>query len=58
VTQGAPIAGYLLDAYGGQDAGFQAYRPAMFYAGSLALAAAGFVELVRFRSNKNFFARI
>ncbi|KAI1175066.1 major facilitator superfamily domain-containing protein [Nemania sp. FL0916] len=55
---GAPIAGYLLDAYGGQDAGFQAYRPAMFYAGSLALGAAGFVELVRFRSNKNFFARI
>ncbi|TGJ84925.1 hypothetical protein E0Z10_g3834 [Xylaria hypoxylon] len=52
---GAPIAGYLLDAYGGQDAGFQAYRPAMFYAGSLALGAAGFVELVRFRSNRNFF---
>ncbi|KAI0447866.1 major facilitator superfamily transporter [Xylaria telfairii] len=55
---GAPIAGYLLEAYGGQDAGFQAYRPAMFYAGSLALGAAGFVEVVRFRSNRNFFARI
>ncbi|KAI1266060.1 major facilitator superfamily domain-containing protein [Xylariaceae sp. FL1019] len=55
---GAPIAGYLLDAYGGQDAGFKAYRPAMFYAGSLALGAAGFVELVRFRSNRNFFARV
>ncbi|KAI1130264.1 major facilitator superfamily domain-containing protein [Nemania abortiva] len=55
---GAPIAGYLLDAYGGEDAGFQAYRPAMFYAGSLALGAAGFVELVRFRYNKNFFAKI
>ncbi|KAI0817266.1 major facilitator superfamily domain-containing protein [Xylaria sp. FL0064] len=55
---GAPIAGYLLDAYGGQDGGFQAYRPAMFYAGSLALGAAGFVELVRFRSNKNFFAKV
>ncbi|KAI1199056.1 major facilitator superfamily transporter [Nemania serpens] len=55
---GAPIAGYLLEAYGGKDGGFQAYRPAMFYAGSLALGAAGFVELVRFRANKNFFARI
>ncbi|KAF2968112.1 hypothetical protein GQX73_g5418 [Xylaria multiplex] len=55
---GAPIAGYLLDAYGGKDGGFQAYRPAMFYAGSLALGAAGFVELVRFRSNRNFFAKV
>ncbi|KAI0147633.1 major facilitator superfamily transporter [Xylariaceae sp. FL1272] len=55
---GAPIAGYLLDAYGGEDAGFKAYRPAMFYAGSLALGAAGFVQLVRFRSNRNFFARV
>ncbi|KAI0516757.1 major facilitator superfamily domain-containing protein [Xylaria bambusicola] len=55
---GAPIAGYLLDAYGGQGAGFQAYRPAMFYAGSLALGAAGFIELVRFRTNRNFFAKV
>ena len=55
---GAPIAGYLLDAYGGQDAGFQAYRPAMFYAGSLALGAAGFIELVRFRTNRNLFAKV
>ncbi|KAI1756905.1 major facilitator superfamily transporter [Xylaria castorea] len=55
---GAPIAGYLLEAYGGQDGGFQAYRPAMFYAGSLALVAAGFVELVRFRLNRKLFARI
>ncbi|KAI1422886.1 major facilitator superfamily domain-containing protein [Xylaria sp. FL1777] len=54
---GAPIAGYLLDAYGGQEL-FQAYRPAMFYAGSLALGAAGFVELVRFRANRNFFAKV
>ncbi|KAI1367070.1 major facilitator superfamily domain-containing protein [Xylaria arbuscula] len=55
---GAPIAGYLLDAYGGQDAGFQAYRPAMFYAGSLALGAAGFIELVRFRTNRSLFAKV
>ncbi|KAI1329164.1 major facilitator superfamily transporter [Xylariaceae sp. FL0255] len=55
---GAPIAGYLLDAYGGENAGFEAYRPAMFYAGSLALGAAGFVALVRFRSSRNFFAKV
>ncbi|KAI1818363.1 major facilitator superfamily domain-containing protein [Poronia punctata] len=55
---GAPIAGYLLDAYGGENAGFQAYRPAMYYAGSLALASAGLVELVRFRSNRKFFAKL
>ncbi|KAI0972706.1 major facilitator superfamily domain-containing protein [Xylaria arbuscula] len=55
---GAPIAGYLLEAYGGQEGGFQAYRPAMFYAGSLALGAAGFVELVRFRYSRNFFAKV
>ncbi|KAF2222349.1 major facilitator superfamily transporter, partial [Elsinoe ampelina] len=29
---GAPIAGYLLEAYGGEQAGLKAYRPAMFYA--------------------------
>ncbi|KAI1495823.1 MFS general substrate transporter [Biscogniauxia marginata] len=55
---GAPIAGYLLDAYGGESAGFKAYRPAMFYAGSLALGASGFVELVRLRRSSNFFAKL
>ncbi|KAI1823635.1 major facilitator superfamily transporter [Xylaria intraflava] len=55
---GAPIAGYLLDAHGGEDAGFQAYRPAMFYAGSLALGAASLVEVTRFCSNKSLFAKI
>ncbi|KAF7559399.1 hypothetical protein G7046_g4763 [Stylonectria norvegica] len=44
---GAPIAGYILEAYGGADQGLSAYRPAMYYAGSMALAAAGLVALVR-----------
>ncbi|OAA70434.1 Major facilitator superfamily domain, general substrate transporter [Cordyceps fumosorosea ARSEF 2679] len=48
---GAPIAGYILDAYGGQDSGLHAYRPAMFYAGSLALAAAVLVGVMRLRMN-------
>ncbi|KAK1997021.1 MFS general substrate transporter [Colletotrichum falcatum] len=55
---GAPIAGYLLEAYGGADNGLQAYRPAMFYAGSLSLAASGLIALVRFRLNQSIWARI
>lgn len=46
---GAPIAGYILQAYGGKDPDQWAYRPAIFYAGSVALAAAGFVLSVRLR---------
>ncbi|ROT34440.1 MFS general substrate transporter [Sodiomyces alkalinus F11] len=55
---GAPIAGYLLDAYGGAEEGLHAYRPAMFYAGSLALAGAGLVAFLKFRTNKNIFAKV
>ncbi|OAQ73140.1 monocarboxylate permease [Pochonia chlamydosporia 170] len=46
---GAPIAGYLLNAYGGEKAGLEAYRPAMYYAGSLSLASAGLIALMRLR---------
>src|ERR1700760_2219373 len=45
---GAPIAGYLLEAYGGEKGGFEAYRPAIWYAGSLAIGAASLVGFVRF----------
>ncbi|KAK1475822.1 major facilitator superfamily transporter [Colletotrichum cuscutae] len=55
---GSPIAGYLLEAYGGAEGGLQAYRPAMFYAGSLSLAAAGLVAMVRFRINSRILAKI
>ncbi|KAH8647900.1 major facilitator superfamily domain-containing protein [Xylariales sp. PMI_506] len=55
---GAPIAGYLLDAYGGSDSGLQAYRPAIFFAGSLALAAAALVTVMRFRTNRSLFAKV
>ncbi|GME25407.1 major facilitator superfamily transporter [Neofusicoccum parvum] len=48
---GAPIAGFMLNAYGGEEAGFEAYRPAIFYAGSMALAAAGLTAFVRLRIN-------
>ncbi|GJC83386.1 putative transporter ESBP6 [Colletotrichum liriopes] len=58
LRDGCPIAGYLLEAYGGAENGLQAYRPAMFYAGSLSLAAAGLVALVRFRINHRILAKI
>lgn len=32
---GAPIAGYILEKYGGEGAGSAAFRPAMAYAGSM-----------------------
>ncbi|TDZ36027.1 Aspyridones efflux protein apdF [Colletotrichum spinosum] len=55
---GAPIAGYLLQAYGGADNGLQAYRPAMFYAGSLALASAVSVAMVRFHMSRSILAKL
>ncbi|KAJ7149218.1 putative monocarboxylate transporter [Mycena crocata] len=55
---GAPIAGYLLDAYGGADSTLSAYHPAMFYAGSMALGAAGLVSLVRLKTSTNIFTKV
>lgn len=57
-VQGAPIAGFMLNAYGGEKAGFQAYRPAIFYAGSMALAAAGLTGFVRLRINANLTGKL
>ncbi|KFH41632.1 putative transporter-like protein [Hapsidospora chrysogenum ATCC 11550] len=55
---GAPIAGFLLQAYGGAEGGLQAYRPAMFYAGSLALVSAALIVAARFRLSLSLFARL
>lgn len=55
---GSPIAGYLLEAYGGAGGGLQAYRPAMFYAGSVSLAATSLVVMVRFRMSKKLWAKL
>ncbi|KYK61837.1 monocarboxylate permease [Drechmeria coniospora] len=55
---GSPIAGYLLEAYGGAGAGLQAYRPAMWYAGSLALASSAMVTAARVRATGKVFARL
>ncbi|OJJ48040.1 hypothetical protein ASPZODRAFT_151432 [Penicilliopsis zonata CBS 506.65] len=55
---GSPIAGYLLDAYGGTEAGLAAFRPAFSYSGSLTLAGAGLVLAVRFMLEKRIFTRV
>ncbi|KAM0258946.1 hypothetical protein ACHAQJ_003602 [Trichoderma viride] len=53
---GAPIAGYILEGFGGADGGLHAYRPAMFYAGSLALVSGVFILSARFCINRSLLA--
>ncbi|KAJ7914319.1 putative monocarboxylate transporter [Mycena leptocephala] len=55
---GAPIAGYLLNAYGGADSTLSAYHPAMFYAGSMGMGATGLVSLMRLRTSTRFFQKV
>ncbi|KAM0513314.1 hypothetical protein ACHAPE_007966 [Trichoderma viride] len=53
---GAPIAGYILEAFGGTDGGLNAYRPAMFYAGTLALVSGVVILAARLYINKSLLA--
>jgi MFS family permease len=55
---GGPIAGYLLARYGGLESGIAAFRPAMYYAGSMSLGAAGLVALMRFRMNPKVLGKV
>lgn len=55
---GAPIAGYLLEAYGGEKSTLKAYHPAIFYAGSMALASAGLVLAVKIMLSKNLMKKL
>ncbi|KAL9070976.1 MAG: hypothetical protein Q9161_004476 [Pseudevernia consocians] len=55
---GAPIAGYLLEAYGGDKSTLAAYHPAMFFAGSMAFVAMGMVGMVRLYVDKNIMKRV
>ena len=60
---GAPIAGYLLHATGGrQDVmkkqGVEVYRPAIFYAGGVATAAALFVLVARMKLTRKVIKRV
>lgn len=56
--QGAPIAGYLLEAYGGENGPLKAYRPAIFFAGSMALTASLLVGLIKVKGNRKFVSKI
>jgi MFS family permease len=55
---GGPIAGYILAAFGGEQAGFEAYRPAMYYSGSMSMAAAILVGMLRFRIDRRLKVKI
>jgi len=53
---GAPVAGYILERYGGADAGREAFRPAMYYAGSMSLGSATIMFTIRHQMSRKFFA--
>ncbi|KAE8410954.1 MFS general substrate transporter [Aspergillus pseudocaelatus] len=55
---GAPIAGYILDASGGQENGVSAYRPAIFYAGGMALVATILAMFVRLKADFKPFKKV
>jgi len=55
---GAPIAGYLLNAFGGPERGLQAFRPAMYYGGAISLVALCLVLGVRALMGKPGWARV
>ncbi|KAL4884457.1 MFS general substrate transporter [Aspergillus karnatakaensis] len=55
---GAPIAGYILDASGGEESGIKAFRPAIFYAGGLALTAAILAGVIRFKTARSLKKRL
>jgi hypothetical protein len=57
-AQGAPIAGYLLEAFGGAEGGLEAFRPAMFYAGSLGMASCALVLAARMKHSKMPLSRL
>jgi len=53
---GAPVAGYILERYGGTETGRAAFRPAMYYAGSMSLGSALFTLGVRQLTTRKFFS--
>ncbi|PYI31210.1 monocarboxylate transporter [Aspergillus indologenus CBS 114.80] len=55
---GSPIAGYILDASGGEGAGTKAYRPAILYAGFMALAATGLSVGIRVKTSAKLGKRV
>ena len=56
--QGSPIAGYILDASGGEDAGIKAYRPAILYAGFMALGASILAAFIRLKTDTRLLKKV
>jgi len=56
---GAPIAGYLLQSAGGVKQGnISPYRPAIFYAGGIAMVSAMFVLVARLRLDTKILKKV
>jgi MFS family permease len=55
---GGPIAGYILSAYGGQEKGVSAYRPAMYYAGSMSVGAGLLVAALRLKLDRRIVRKL
>ncbi|RAL00818.1 uncharacterized protein BO80DRAFT_445134 [Aspergillus ibericus CBS 121593] len=58
VMGGSPIAGYILDASGGEEGGIKAYRPAILYAGVMALGAAVLAVGIRVKTDRRLLKRV
>lgn len=55
---GAPIAGYLLQAFGGPGSGYEAFRPAIFYSGGMSLVSALLLLSVRLLESREWRKKI
>ena len=55
--QGSPVASYILKASGGADHGIGPYRPAMYFAGALALISTTLVACVRYLRQRELLAK-
>lgn len=55
--QGSPVASYILKASGGADHGIGPYRPAMYFAGALALISTTLVAFVRLLRQRELLAK-
>ncbi|KAJ5861185.1 Major facilitator superfamily domain general substrate transporter [Penicillium soppii] len=55
---GAPIAGFILDAAGGEKSGITGYRPAILYAGSMTVVAALIGLSIRLKTDKHLLKRL
>ncbi|KAJ5920181.1 hypothetical protein N7516_011039 [Penicillium verrucosum] len=55
---GAPIAGFILDAAGGENKGVMGYRPAIFYAGAMALVASVIGLSIRLKTDMKLLKKL